>query len=253
MEGTNYYHNYVVDGVVYQVHGSHVFHQELQSDPERAAKILCNHLGSLEAHPVQAEADLQDAKEWDGKKILMMLEEYRERLGRFRDPKVKKTDLWKEIALVFSRSGMTTITHDLLDRKFRNLKRTFLKVKQTKNSTGRNAVNWPYYDLMTGIMTNDETVNIPEMVGTGVRAEESVAAASASSEVLGGHGPLLSTPPALPSRWKRLAERRNVNEELERKRVEALNAIAEQLKESNNIQKERNELLREYLSNGRQT
>ncbi|XP_046397735.1 uncharacterized protein LOC124164454 [Ischnura elegans] len=183
----------------------------------------------------------------------MMLEEYRERLGRFRDPKFIKTDLWKEIALVFSRSGKTNITHDLLDRKFRNLNRTFIKVEQTKNSTGRNTVNWPYYDLMTDILTNDETVNIQEMVGTGVRAEESVAAASTSSEVLGGHGPLLNTHPALPSRWKRLVERRNMNEELERKRVEALNAIAEQLKESNNIQRERNQLLREYLSNGRQT
>ncbi|XP_046406253.1 uncharacterized protein LOC124171158 [Ischnura elegans] len=247
-------HNYVVDGVIYQVHGSPIFHQELQSDPERAAKMLCDHFASLEAHPVEAEAELQDAKEWDQRKILMMLEEYRERLGRFRDPKVRKAALWKEIALVFSRSGMTNITHDLLDRKFRNLKRTFIKVKQSKNATGRNAVNWPYYDLMTDLMANDETVNIPEMEGTGVRAERSVAGASPSSEVLGGHGPLLSTPPALPSRWKRLAERRNVNEELERKRVEALNVIAEQLKESIAIQRERNDMHREYITNnGRQT
>lgn len=47
----------------------------------------------------------------------------------------------------------------MIDRKFRNLKKHFLKIKDHNNSTGRGRITWPYYKEMEELFECDSTVN----------------------------------------------------------------------------------------------
>lgn len=64
---------------------------------------------------------------WTPKSINLLLEEYLNRLSLFKDPDTKRQVLWGEIQEIFQKQGYD-ITTDLLDRKFRSMKNTYLEV-----------------------------------------------------------------------------------------------------------------------------
>ena len=68
-------------------------------------------------------------KRWSARATKMLLAEYAERKEDFRSPKIKKKILWKSIADKLCESGFMHGA-DEVDRKMRNLKRTFIKVKE---------------------------------------------------------------------------------------------------------------------------
>lgn len=53
------------------------------------------------------------------------------------------------------------LTEDILDRKLRNLKKTFRIIKDSnrKRSTGRGRITWEYYDIFEEIFLDDRTIN----------------------------------------------------------------------------------------------
>lgn len=53
---------------------------------------------------------------------------------------------------------------ETLDRKMRNMKRSYKTIKENnkKSSTGRGRVSWEYYDTLEDIFINDRTIN-PEV------------------------------------------------------------------------------------------
>ncbi|XP_041985568.1 uncharacterized protein LOC121737901 [Aricia agestis] len=67
-----------------------------------------------------------------------LLRFYIENKKKFRDPLVKKKNLWKQIAPKIGYSP------EECDKKFRNLKHTYLRLAEKKSATGK-AVTWPYF------------------------------------------------------------------------------------------------------------
>lgn len=57
--------------------------------------------------------------------------------------------------------GYKGITEDTLDRKFRNLKKTYRAIKDNnkKSSTGRGRITWEYFDTFEEIFSDDRTIN----------------------------------------------------------------------------------------------
>lgn len=98
---------------------------------------------------------------WTIKSTKLLLELYKERKDKFRDPKIKKKNLWTEILKEMSKNGYTNLTEDALDRKLRNLKKTFRTIKDNnrKSSTGRGRISWEYYDTFEDIFSDDRTIN----------------------------------------------------------------------------------------------
>lgn len=100
-------------------------------------------------------------QQWTLKATKLLLELYKERKENFRDPKVKKRNLWRQIVHEMEKNGYTNLTEDTLDRKLRNLKKTFRTIKDNnrKSSTGRGRITWEYYDIFEEIFIDDRTIN----------------------------------------------------------------------------------------------
>lgn len=74
------------------------------------------------------EGDEEIEFEWNTATINLLLEEFSNRKERFRDPKVKQNELWREIEQSFTEKGHM-VDSSQLDRKFRNLKGTYTAVR----------------------------------------------------------------------------------------------------------------------------
>nr|CAI5822544.1 unnamed protein product [Callosobruchus analis] len=99
---------------------------------------------------------------WNDQMILLLLEEYRRLRDSFRNPKMKKRTLWQQIAAVFTKHNYK-VTEDMLDKKFRNLKQTFMRIRDNQNikrRTGRVNVTWKFYNIMCEIFLVDKTSNV---------------------------------------------------------------------------------------------
>ncbi|KAJ2940026.1 hypothetical protein O0L34_g14059 [Tuta absoluta] len=77
-------------------------------------------------------------KAWDRHKIKQLLDAYAQIAHKFRNPKLQKKELWNEIA---NKVGETP---DSCDKKFRNLKQTYIRLR-LKASCGRPTTRWRYY------------------------------------------------------------------------------------------------------------
>lgn len=90
--------------------------------------------------------------------ILLMLSSIQKKIEKFRNRTVKKDIFWKDIAQIFKVFGHV-VNHNDLYRKFRNLKATYLKIKDRHKKTGEGRQSWPYYEEFEQIFLNDMTVN----------------------------------------------------------------------------------------------
>lgn len=86
---------------------------------------------------------------------------YQEKKAAFRDPKMKKKKLWSDICKKFVQKGYN-VTEDQLDRKIRNMKKTYRTIKDNnkKTSSGRGRISWEYFDIFEEIFEEDCTINI---------------------------------------------------------------------------------------------
>lgn len=99
---------------------------------------------------------------WDHQSILLLLDEYRKRMSKFRNPKFKKKILWQEIEDIMKQKGYDVVA-DVIDKKMRNMKNTFKTIVDNNNkkkSTGRGRLEWPYFKIFEDIFKQDKTVNI---------------------------------------------------------------------------------------------
>lgn len=73
-----------------------------------------------------------DEFRWTRQATLLLLNLYREKHGSFRNSKIKNKDIWLEILKKFENQGYNSITIEILDRKLRNLKKTYKDNKDKK-------------------------------------------------------------------------------------------------------------------------
>lgn len=84
-----------------------------------------------------------DLGPWDRNKIRQLINAYSEIAHKFKNPKYRKKELWRDIARKVGESPSSC------DRKFRNLKQTYLRLK-LRADTGRSVTKWRYFkDFMT--------------------------------------------------------------------------------------------------------
>lgn len=76
--------------------------------------------------------------------VKQLLKFYIENKERFQDPRLKKKNLWKQLAPLI---GLST---EECDRKFRNLKQTYLRLAEKKKESGK-SISWPYYSYFEKI------------------------------------------------------------------------------------------------------
>ncbi|XP_034471922.1 uncharacterized protein LOC117779731 [Drosophila innubila] len=183
---------------------------------------------------------------WNAKSTKLLVELYSERRHRFRDPKTRKRALWTEIVDDMERAGYKGINEDICDRKWRNMKKTYRTCRATLRKNGRKRVGWEYYDTFDDMFQNE---NLPATVKTESDSfteepqDNFLSDISASVEA-----DTLRTEPGISADLSVTHEQQRQLLVLERSRIAAIRELSKRIEESNVIQRERNDLLREYLS-----
>ncbi|KAK4882307.1 hypothetical protein RN001_005626 [Aquatica leii] len=110
---------------------------------------------------------------WTHNPTLLLLDEYHKRATRFRNPKIKKKTLWEEISQVMINHG-NSVDRVMLDRKMRNMKSTFNKIKDNnkKTRTGRGRVSYEYFEKLNEIFAEDKIVNISNVISSTILLPE---------------------------------------------------------------------------------
>ncbi|CAG9772853.1 unnamed protein product [Ceutorhynchus assimilis] len=167
---------------------------------------------------------------WNTSTTKLLISEYKKRLEQFRNPKIKKKSLWEAIAQIFRKIGYN-ITVQELDCKMRNIKHHYKTIKDNnKNKTGRGRIVWEYYDIVDELFLDDKTINHGKILNS--MEFRTNAEVTSSTKATAARG---------------LYRTRVEYLETEKRRVTAIENLVKEISENNNIQKERNELLRKYL------
>ncbi|KAJ8962275.1 hypothetical protein NQ318_018254 [Aromia moschata] len=197
------------------------------------------------------ENAVNDKFTWTHSNTLLFLEEYEKRVEKFRNPKIKKRELWSEIANEMKKMGYA-VHPDILDKKMRNMRSTYTKIvdnNKTKIKTGRGRIKWEYFDRFQQIFAVDKTVNPVNLesslplpgLETATPNEDLVEDSCTSSEACNSNW----TP---SRRWKRLDVFRKRQLDLELEKIEEIKLIRKEMEKYNDIQKKKLELFEKYLS-----
>lgn len=183
---------------------------------------------------------------WNAKSTKLLVELYSERRHRFRDPKTRKRALWTEIVDDMERAGYKGINEDICDRKWRNMKKTYRTCRETLRKNGRKRVGWEYYDTFDDMFQN-ESVPASIKVDSDTLTEEHQPIAPSDNCASVEVDPLRAEPGNSGDLSVTQEQQRQLLI-LERSRIAAIRELSKRIEESNVIQRERNDLLREYLT-----
>ncbi|XP_064553374.1 uncharacterized protein LOC135438821 [Drosophila montana] len=182
---------------------------------------------------------------WNPKSTKLLVELYSERRHRFRDPKIRKRALWTEIVDGMERAGFKGINEDICDRKWRNMKKTYRTCRETLRKTGRKRVGWEYYDTFDEMFQNENAPATVKLEDDSLPDEQQrTALADLCSATVEAQA--LGTDNAGDLSVSQEQQRQLLI--LERNRIAAIRELSKRIEESNAIQRERNDLLREYLA-----
>lgn len=189
---------------------------------------------------------------WDHKATLLFLDEYGKLIDDFRNPMKKKKILWEKISAAMAAKGYQTDS-GLLDRKMRNMKSTFNKIRDNnkKKRTGRARIHWEYYDKFCAIFAEDKTVNTDHLVAS-IR-DDSCTSNEATSVDLDSatsisHSIGENTPSNSREKQKNLDVFRKRQLQIETEKLEELKKIRVALEENNKINKQKLNMFQQYLN-----
>lgn len=203
--------------------------------------------------PDQGE-DVED--HWEHNSIKTLLSLYLQNVDKFRSPKVKKKNVWIDIANAVGKGP------DCCDKKFRNLKQTYVRLLKKKNRNELVVVKWPYYDVFEQIYNEngDYQPEIQQRIQDGAtesvtKALLSIAEPSNYELVLPENGETSNNQSEESKRKftrRRYTDFRKISLEMRNRQravEEKLDRLINIVQESNNIQRERNRLFKQFLEN----
>lgn len=192
---------------------------------------------------------------WDHENTTSMLSLYLQNIDKFRNPHIRKKNVWMEIA-----NGVGNKTPDSCDKKFRNLKQTYIRLLRKKKTNGVTAFKWPYFDAFEEIYNIDGEYQ-PEIrqkvkEGTADRITRELLEMTTTSKQVESDENEPTTFQNDEIRRKMLKKRHSEFKKValemrDRQRVveEKLDRLINIVEESNSIQRERNRLFQQFLGN----
>ncbi|XP_059058232.1 uncharacterized protein LOC131851714 isoform X2 [Achroia grisella] len=181
-----------------------------------------------------------------------MLNLYLQNIDKFRNPKIKKKNVWVEISNAVAKGP------DSCDKKFRNLKQTYIRLLKKKNKNELLKVRWPYFTIFEEIYNVDGEYqpDIQQKIQENTTDNVAKVLLSINTPTFqdvheNGEGSSSQNEEVRRKQNKRrFTEFRKVTLEMrERQRVveEKLDKLISIVEESNGIQRERNRLFELFL------
>ncbi|KAH8299480.1 hypothetical protein KR044_001753, partial [Drosophila immigrans] len=191
---------------------------------------------------------------WTHKETKLLLALYMKYKQDFMGQPKRNTYVWKQIVREMEEHGFTT-SYIKLDRKFRNMKRTYNNIKRKNREA---AANWEYFDTMDEIFEGRSNQSSEWMTSEGedTMCGEQIEIKAEPFDVFphelldeSNFGEIISDRATTATHEEQDVEvdvdspYMNLAEELEVQRLEELRSIRITLAEANVIQRERNQLL----------
>ncbi|XP_074094981.1 uncharacterized protein LOC141524798 isoform X2 [Cotesia typhae] len=132
-------------------------------DPDFASRYFSKFVGpeddNNEESKISSEEEICEDLVWSYDAVKLLVNEYKNRLHRFNNPKIKNTRLWKEIAEIFIKNNKPYPVR-AIRRKFFNMKTTYYKTTKNKPRVKVGRRPWPWVKAMEEILKKDTSANI---------------------------------------------------------------------------------------------
>lgn len=164
---------------------------------------------------------------WTPTLIRLLIETRSSMSKHFEMPKCCKSKLWRGIAMKINSlrsDGLPAFTGPDCDRKWRNLVQTFKTIRNRRQRSGLNCVNWKFYSLMLEALNDAEATDTSTSTGRGFgrfRKKDT------------------ESPEEAPDWFRRYVEERRVVEDqrweelkrMENEKLDAIRALTETIKQ----------------------
>lgn len=272
---------YNLGNYIYTIRDTKDVHARLKSDPVFVAEYIQLNGANLEFQVKNEDLAVDTSFVWTRSKTLFLIEAYDARKEKFNDSTIKKKTLWSEIAGEFERRNCH-VSAENLDKKFRNLKRTYIKIRDNikKSTIDRDRVTWEYYDYLQKIYEKDCNINIPNVMVKNedyekisqdlIHSESSSSAKSGADDdfveisdqpdqsdqyngatqiVCDTNSNMHGKVKLKMRRKKQMKAFREEHLNLEKEKIKELRRLREAIENNNEIQKERNQLFSALIMN----
>ncbi|XP_023031720.1 uncharacterized protein LOC111518614 [Drosophila willistoni] len=192
-----------------------------------------------------------DDKVWSPKAIKLLVSLYLKNKDNFRNPSIRKKVTWLSILDEMKRNGIKGHTVISIDRKFRNLKKTFFAIRKKKLDQVMTTIRWQYYDEMekifihndTDILQNEDNPHPPVCSIFDIIKEEGMFYNEDDSNH-SNPGSVLNAIESYSSSQESPRKSNFKDKRTSQCKIEELHGIRVALERSNEIQQERNQLIR---------
>lgn len=278
---------YNLGNYIYTIRDSKDVHTKLKSDPVFITEYIKLNGDHLEFEVQNQKIPTDTGFVWTKKATLLLMEEYHARKEKFRDLTIKKKSLWREIAVVFEKNNYY-VSPENLDKKFRNLKRTYIKIRDNikKSPNQKDRITWEYYEYLKSIFEKDYNINNSSTInkivvksegdekisksivhnknslsGKSVEDDDSILILSDQSDQSDHYNNTeqifcdvkpISIHTGVKLRMQRKRQAKTFREErlsLEKEKVKELRRLREAIENNNEIQRERNQLFSSLIMN----
>lgn len=111
-----------------------------------------------EAFSNDETTNILEAFRWNDSNVKLLLHLYDKHKADFYGKKKTNRSIWKSIASEMA-DYEVIITWEQCENKFKNLKKTYKKVIDNNNKTGRGRIDWPYFNVMDDLFGNSPEVH----------------------------------------------------------------------------------------------
>lgn len=208
-----------------------------------------------QADTMDTEPGEEAEDHWEHNSIKTLLNQYLLNVNKFRSPKVKKKNVWIDIANAVGKGP------DCCDKKFRNLKQTYVRLLKKKNRNELVVIKWPYFEVFEKIYNengeyqpdiqqriHDGTTDSVTKALLSIDEPSSFVDVPVNGESSSSNGQSEESKRKLNRR--RYTDFRKVTLEMRNRQKtveEKLDRLINIVQESNSIQRERNRLFQQFL------
>lgn len=195
----------------------------------------------LQLEQSESSESILDNDHWDHNTIVMLLDAYIKNANKLKNPRIKKKNVWTDIGNAVGRSPNSC------DRKFRNLKQTYIRLIKKRTTNSESEIKWPYFKVFEEIFGSSSEFQ-PKVC----ERNETIAKALFNLQTSADQPPASNSEelgPRKGARRKMIGFRKVTAEMRQRQKAveDKLDKLINIVEESNEIQRERNRLFQQFL------
>ncbi|XP_031334463.1 uncharacterized protein LOC116164417 [Photinus pyralis] len=108
--------------------------------------------------PSDSTTKQNNSHQWNDPEVKLLISLYEENRQNFEGTKMTNRSVWQRIANSMTEAGYP-VTWEQCDNKFKNLKKSYKKVIDNNNKTGRGRIHFKYFDLLDHVLSANPNIH----------------------------------------------------------------------------------------------